>query len=883
MGKKRKSMSSREIRKAFLDFFEEHDHGVLPSSSVIPHGDRTLLFANAGMNQFKEVFTGRQKPAHPRVATVQKCIRAGGKHNDLDNVGYTARHLTFFEMLGNFSFGDYFKSGAIRFAWDLLTERFGLDASRLWATIYLDDDEADAIWRKEIGLPKKRVVRLGEKDNYWSMGDVGPCGPCSEILLDRGKKYACGPDCGIGRCECDRFFEIWNLVFMQFNQDGSGGKEPLAKPCIDTGMGLERIAMVLQGVDSIFETDILRGIIGRIEELTGVKYSSGADGTPHRVIADHVRCLVFAFADGAEPSNEGRGYVLRRILRRAARYGRKLTTSKEPLLCNVVGTVLESMDAFYPEIRQRQRYIEGVIRSEEERFGRTLDEGIERFNDVVAKLRKGRKKVVPGEDAFVLYDTFGFPVDLVEQMAEEIGMTVDVEGYDRAMARQKERSRATAIFSVHGGGDGQEDDLDLERLPETEFVGYDLARCEAELLAARRRDDRWTLFLSRSPFYAESGGQVGDTGRLVCGASTFEIVDTQKDRGRWIHIGTLVEGDPGAVRAGEAVEAAIDETRRASVERNHTATHLLHAALRSVLGDHVHQKGSLVDAPRLRFDVTHFSGVAPEERERVEAMVLDWIAGDTPIATFETDYDDAVKRGAMALFGEKYGDRVRVVQIGDFSMELCGGTHVDRTGEIGAFMISGEGSVSAGVRRLEALTEREAYRVHQRNARLIEDLAAQLKVPPADVPERVAKLQEELKKLRSGKGRPDRAAPDPASLGVTSSRVGDVDVHHVILEDAGMDGLLPVLDRLKRQSKRGVFVLLGRQNGKVSVVVGVASGLAKSGWDAREIFRAGQEPIGGRGGGKPDLVRGGGTRPEGAEAAVEAMVAAVRERAGVGS
>ncbi len=865
-------MNSREIRETFLRYFQERGHEILPSSAVIPEADPTLLFANAGMNQFKDIFTGRRKASMPRAATVQKCIRAGGKHSDLDNVGYTTRHLTFFEMLGNFSFGDYFKEGAIEFGWDLLTSVFGLDPDRLWVTVYRDDDEAREIWRRRIGVSEERIVGLGEKDNYWTMGDVGPCGPCSEIHLDRGERY--GTE-SLGESDGERFLEIWNLVFMQYEQREDGEKVSLARPSIDTGMGIERLALVLQGVDTIFETDILRSIITRVEELTGVEHDSGPDSVPHRVIADHIRSLVFALADGGEPSNEGRGYVLRRILRRAARYARKLVGSGEPLLCRLVDTVLETMESAYPEIRARKKYIERAIRSEEERFGRTLDQGLEQFEGVVSRLGAGGQKVIPGKDAFLLYDTFGFPIDLVEQMAAERDLEVDLAGYDSEMAKQKERSRRGQQFSVTATQDGREF-LDLDSVPPTHFVGYESAVCEAEVLAAiEAGEDTWHVILSHSPFYAESGGQVGDSGRITISSEglCLRVEATHKDSDRWIHTVRLAEGDAEALRSGAVVEARIDTDRRAAVEKNHTATHLLHAALRQVLGEHVHQKGSLVDSAHLRFDVTHFSQISPQERQRAEEIVQREISRNAAIETFETDYDDAVNRGAMALFGEKYGDRVRVVRIGEFSMELCGGTHVTRTGDIGGFALLSEGSVSAGVRRVEAVTDESATRLYQEHARLIQELASSLRVPGDQILERVEKLQEEVKRLRSERGRASPAA-DASTVEHRLLGEGDeaIDLHSGLLESGGRAAALEVYDRLKARSRRAVFVLLAHEGEKLAAVVAVSPELVKGGLSAKKIFDAGKEPIGGRGGGRPEMVQGGGTKPGGADAALRAMV-----------
>lgn len=877
-------MNSQDIRQTFLKYFERNGHTIMPSSPVIPHGDRTLLFTNAGMNQFKDVFTQKVERSCPRATTVQKCIRAGGKHNDLDNVGYTARHLTFFEMLGNFSFGDYFKEDAIKFGWELLTNDFGLEADDLWITVYKDDDEARALWREKIGLPDDRIIGLGEKDNYWSMGDTGPCGPCSEIHLDRGEAFGCGDGCGIGKCDCDRYFELWNLVFMQFDQQPDGTKVPLKKPCIDTGLGVERLAMVKQGVETVFETDTLRHIIAKLEELTGVAYNDGPESTPHRVIADHIRCLCFAFADGAQPENEGRGYVLRRILRRAARYGRKLYTGDEPLLSRLVDSVLEIMSPAYPEIRQSQALIEGLIRSEEERFGRTLDQGLQEFERVVGRLGDQKSSEIAGKDAFLLYDTFGFPVDLVQQMAGERDLEVDMVAYDKEMEAQRQRSREGSQFNIGSGG-SVTDAIDLESFAETSFCGYDATRCQGELLGASQvDDDSMLLVLSDSPFYAESGGQIGDTGILRVDDAVFRVEDTRKDSNRWVHIGKVVEGDAASFKSGAVVEAEVDADRRRSIERNHTATHLLHAALRQRLGTHVHQKGSLVSPARLRFDVTHFNPIQSDERHEIEEVVQSQIAQNTPVEIFETDYDDAVRQGAMALFGEKYGDVVRVVKIGDFSTELCGGTHVGRTGDIGTFALTQEGSVSAGVRRVEAITADEAAQHYRDAMSIVETLAAQLKTAPDKILERVAKLQEDLKKAKSGQGKKKAAASLDAVAGsVKNETLGADDnqfeLHYGVLDGQDRGGLLEVFDGLKSRVKNGVFLLMARDGDKVFILAALTKSLVKAGWNANEIFALAKEKLAAKGGGRPDMVQGGGSNGAEAETTLDAMAALVRERA----
>jgi alanyl-tRNA synthetase len=864
-------MKAREVRQTFLRYFQENGHVLVPSSPVIPHGDRTLLFTNAGMNQFKDIFTGKEKARQPRATTVQKCIRAGGKHNDLDNVGYTTRHLTFFEMLGNFSFGDYFKREAIAFAWELVTRRFGISPERLWITVYREDDEALSLWRDVAGAAPDRIVGLGEDDNFWSMGDVGPCGPCSEILVDRGPTH--GP-AEISNGE--RFFEIWNLVFMQFDQKPDGSRGPLPRPSIDTGMGLERMAMVLQGVDSVFDTDLFRPIIGAVEAITSVPYRPGPEGVPHRVLADHIRSLVFAFADGAEPSNEGRGYVLRRILRRAARYGRKIH-SGGPILHLLVKEVVEEMKETYPGIAEQAEYITSLIRSEEERFGETLDKGIQLFDELAARLRAQGSSVVPGDQVFSLYDTFGFPVDLVEQMASEAGFTVDLAAFEDLMAEQKERSRGASRFHVVTGP-GEE--LDLNRLPETEFTGYSRTRARSELQAGQRGDGIWRVVLAATPFYGEGGGQVGDTGSIQGEEFLLEVEDTRKERGRFVHYCTLKSGDPARIRPGEPVEAVVDEARRAAIERNHTATHLLHAALRRTVGTHVHQKGSLVEPARLRFDVTHFAAFKPEEILAVEEVVRDQIIRNVRVEAFETDYEDAVKRGAMALFGEKYGDRVRVVKIGDFSLELCGGTHVDRTGEIGPFLVSGEGSVSAGVRRLEALTAAGAESLHRRNHSIVGELGRLLKTGPEGLLARVEKLLEENRGLKSRPRPAGEAAAAGSGTSVHRERAGKVLFVSSISPGGDGKALREAYDRVKKEAEDLVAVFCAVGDGKVQVLVAVSPALVKAGWDAREIFQAGAASIAARGGGRPEMVQAGGAGDEGAAGqAVENMLGAVRARA----
>jgi len=834
---------------------------VLPSSPSIPHGDKTLLFTNAGMVQFKDVFTGREERVHPRAATVQKCVRAGGKHNDLDNVGYTSRHLTLFEMLGNFSFGDYFKEEAISFAWELITEGYGLDPDALWATVFREDDEAWELWKKISGLPDERIVRLGEKDNYWSMGDVGPCGPCSEILLDRGEAFG-EADVENG----ERFFELWNLVFMQFSQSADGEKTPLPRPSIDTGLGLERMAMVLQEVDTVYETDVLRGLISEVESITGVEYDPGEKGVPHRVLADHIRSLVFCLADGAEISNEGRGYVLRRILRRAARYGRKLQ-EEGSILHRLVGPVVESMGDAYPELLENQEFITHLIRSEENRFGKTLGRGIELFEDEISVMKESGTKIISGDKMYLLWDSYGFPADLTQRMAEEAGFGVDMERFEECMNEQRERSRQASDFSVT---------TSFDSLPATEFVGYESLRCGAELQAAEEADGTLQVVLSHSPFYGESGGQVGDRGVISADDFRLAVEDTQRDGGRMVHICRLLEGELGDVGTGSAVEAEVDDSTRQATERNHSATHLLHAALREVLGTHVHQKGSLVDPSRLRFDVTHFSGIEGQELQQAQELVNEQVRANLPVEITEMDKDEAIEEGAMAFFGEKYGDRVRVVRMGDFSIELCGGTHVSRTGDIGFFTLTGEGSVSAGVRRVEALTANDAEAWFDGRVRLVDDLSKLLKVSSDLVGERISRLLEENRELKT-RG----AAPAPAAGGeLDKKKIGDLLFASGIF--AGLDGkgLRDCFDRVKKESDKVIAVLLAPGEGKVQALVAVTPSLTKEGWKAGDIFQAGAEHIEARGGGRPEMVQAGGTNPEGARAALEAMESRVEQGPG---
>ncbi|MFA7424532.1 MAG: alanine--tRNA ligase, partial [Desulfosarcinaceae bacterium] len=744
-------MTGNEIRQKFLEYFQRHEHQIVRSSSLVPADDPTLLFTNAGMVQFKRCFLGEEKRPYRRAVTSQKCVRAGGKHNDLENVGYTARHNTFFEMLGNFSFGDYFKEKAIEMAWDLLTNGYGLPADRLWVSIYLDDDEAYELWRRIVGVPAERIVRFGEKDNFWSMGDTGPCGPCSEIHLDRGPAYGCGrPECTLG-CECDRFLEVWNLVFMQYNRDAQGTLTPLPKPSIDTGAGLERLCALLQGTPTNFEIDLIRPIIDRAAELAGRSYGVQRDtDVALKVIADHSRAAAFLIGDGVLPSNEGRGYVLRRIMRRAIRYGRNIGLT-QPFLDQTARVVFDVMQPAYPELGEAASFITNVIHNEEVRFSQTLDHGLHLLNETLGEIRGRGAAEVPGDVIFKLYDTYGFPVDIVRDVVRDEGLTLDMAGFEAQMARQREKSRSVVSFGKLADAYAA---LSSEGI-RPEFVGYDgteatgrvlLLVTDGQAVEQAETGASVEIVTDRTPFYGEAGGQVGDQGRMI-GASGAEvrIEDTIKDpTGMIIHRGTV---SAGRLTRGETVTLTVDTVRRAATAANHTATHILHAELRRVLGDHVKQAGSLVGPDRLRFDFTHFSAIAPETLVEIETGVNAFIRTNVPVAVAEMAADEAFATGAMALFEEKYGDRVRVISLGDFSKELCGGTHAARTGDIGMFAIVSESSVAAGVRRIEALTGAAALAHFQNAVGQVAEVSRRLKVAPEAVIDRLERILADHRQL----------------------------------------------------------------------------------------------------------------------------------------
>jgi alanyl-tRNA synthetase len=857
-------MKGNEIRESFLAYFEERGHRRVRSSSLIPAGDPTLLFTNAGMVQFKDVFLGTEKRDYARAATAQKCVRAGGKHNDLENVGRTARHHTFFEMLGNFSFGDYFKEDAIHFAWDYLTRVAGLPRERLWATVFREDDEAAGIWERKVGLPPSRIVRLGEKDNFWSMGDTGPCGPCSEIIVDQGPAVGCGrPDCAVG-CDCDRYLEVWNLVFMQFNRDAGGAMSPLPRPSIDTGMGLERLTALLEGKQNNFESDLFAPLLRFIEEASGVRYGQAPAGDVSlRVIADHLRATVFLVADGVIPSNEGRGYVLRRIMRRAGRHAWMLGV-RDSLLCRGVPVLASVMGEAYPELLEQADYAVKMIRMEEERFLSTLEAGLGILADVKNRLRAEGGSMIPGETVFRLYDTYGFPLDLTEDLAREDGLILDQEGFDRLMDEQRRRARASWVGSGAEGVKAAWREA-MERVPPVEFEGYGGCRGEATVMAMVAGDSlveeapagtRVDVFLDRTPFYGESGGQTGDSGTLSGQGVTVAITAARKPaEGYIVHAGEVTAGH---LRVGQRVTAAVDEERRAAISRNHTATHLLQAALRLVLGEHVRQAGSLVLPDRLRFDFTHSGPVTPEELERVEDLVNAAVRRNREVTTETMPHREATQSGAMAIFGEKYAETVRVVRVPDFSAELCGGIHVPRAGDIGFFKVVSEGGVAAGVRRIEAVTGQGAVDAARHEERVLRELASLLKTGRDTLPERVRKLQEEIRELSRHleKARKTGGGFSFEALVGGARDVGGVSVLVAGVDGLDMRGIRELVDRLKERFRDLACVLTSPAEGKLLVVAG-ASGRAQGKVDAGKLVGTLAQMAGGKGGGRPDFGQAG--------------------------
>ena len=853
--------TTSEIRRDFLDFFRAKAHTIVPSASLVPGNDPTLLFTNSGMVQFKDVFLGAEKRSYVRAADVQRCLRAGGKHNDLDQVGYTARHHTFFEMLGNWSFGDYFKNEAIAWAWELLTEVWKLPAERLLVTVYHSDEEAYGIWYAQIGLPPERIIRIGDNkgapyasDNFWQMADTGPCGPSSEIFYDHGAHIAGGPP-GSPDEDGDRFIEIWNLVFMQFDRQPDGSLQPLPAPCVDTGMGLERLAAVLQHVHGNYEIDLFQHLIATAAALTG---TSDPDNKSLRVIADHIRACSFLIVDGVLPSNEGRGYVLRRIIRRALRHGWMLGVRGD-FFWKMVAPLVEVMGDAYPELVAKRDLVERALRGEEERFGETLEHGMRIFNEVAGR----SSDIIPGADAFRLYDTYGFPVDLTADIARERGLVVDMAGFETAMTQQRETARAAGKF---GGGTTLSAEL-VAQLQPTEFLGYDRLTAGGLVVVALLKDDRPVdainagdeaiVLLDRTPFYAESGGQVGDAGELDAKAMRFVVVGTRKLAGQFHgHVGRL---QSGTLAVGEHVVANVDAQRRAAVVLNHSATHLLHAALREVLGTHVAQKGSLVAADRLRFDFSHFQPLGTGELATIERKVNAQIRANHATEVHHMDMQEALDFGAMALFGEKYGERVRVLRMGETSIELCGGTHVSRTGDIGLFKIVSEGGVSAGVRRIEAVSGQAALDYVAARENRLDDAAQLLGGTVADIGDKLRALLDRQKKIE----RELDALKAKAASGATSDLAGSavaIDGIHVLaarLEGFDSKALRDAVDRLKQQLGDAVIVLAGASAGKAALVAGV-SGAAAGRVKAGELLAHVASQIGGKGGGRPDMAQGGG-------------------------
>ena len=865
-------MKSSEIRSAFLNFFKEKGHEIVPSSSLVPHDDPTLLFTNAGMNQFKDVFLGRENRAYSRATTSQKCVRAGGKHNDLENVGYTARHHTFFEMLGNFSFGDYFKQDAIRYAWDFLTGTLNLPAEKLCVTVYEADDEAYNIWLNEVGVPAENIIRIGDNkgapyasDNFWQMGDTGPCGPCTEVFYDHGDQIWGGRP-GTPEEDGDRFIEIWNIVFMQYNRQADGTMDPLPKPSVDTGMGLERISTILQGGHSNYDIDIFQNLLSDASKVLG-----GVDTTigSLRVIADHIRSSAFLISDGVMPSNESRGYTLRRIIRRACRHGHKLGAT-ETFFYKLVGSLVREMGEAYPELKNNQAQIERILLQEEEQFTRTLDKGMRLLEDKLSTLEG---TVIPGEVVFTLYDTYGFPVDLTEDIARERELTVDTEGFEQALEAQRERARAASKFGMD-----YNEQLTVDGV--TEFTGYQSLQggsavkalfVEGQAVGSVSEGQKATVVLEATPFYAESGGQVGDTGGLTFAGGSIKVLDTLKQGESHLHIARILSGE---LKVGDRVEAEVNAEKRHATALNHSATHLLHAALRKVLGDHVTQKGSLVDPERLRFDFSHFEAVKPEELRAIERMVNDQIRANTEVTTELLDMEAAQAKGAMALFGEKYGDEVRVLSMGsgNFSVELCGGTHVVRTGDIGSIRILAESGIAAGVRRLEAVTGQNADVRQESLEDTLKSVAALVKGSQDNILDKVKGLLEQNRKLEKEMQQLKQKLASAGSADLLSKavEVNGVKVLATALEGVDPKSLRDMVDQLKNKLGSGIVFLAVPAEGKFPLAAGVTKDLTGK-VKAGDLLKMVAEQVGGKGGGRPDFAQGGGSQPENLQAALESI------------
>ena len=861
-----------ELRKMFLEFFEGKGHLAMKSFSLVPHNDKSLLLINSGMAPLKPYFTGAEVPPRKRVTTCQKCIRTG----DIENVGKTARHGTFFEMLGNFSFGDYFKKEAIRWSWEFLTEVVGLDADRLYPSVYLDDDEAFDIWNKEIGIPAERIFRFGKEDNFWEHG-AGPCGPCSEIYYDRGERYGCGePGCTVG-CECDRYMEVWNNVFTQFENDGEGHYEELQQKNIDTGMGLERLAVAVQDVDSIFDIDTICALRNKVCELTGTEYKKDENvDVSIRLITDHIRSATFMISDGIMPTNEGRGYVLRRLIRRAARHGRLLGV-KGNFLAALSSTVIEGSKDGYPELDEKKDFIFNVLTKEEEQFSKTIDQGLHILEEMEAEMKAAGSTQLSGENAFKLYDTYGFPLDLTKEILEEKGITIDEAGFKTAMEEQREKARKAREVTNYMGADATVyDEIDPEVT--TEFVGYDnlshqskitVLTTDTEIVEALTEDEKGTVFVEETPFYATMGGQEGDKGVIELGDARFVVEDTIKLRGGKVgHVGRLTKG---MLKTGDVVTLKVSAKDRADTCKNHSATHLLQKALKTVLGSHVEQKGSLVTPDRLRFDFAHFQAMTQEELAQVEAMVNEEIQAALPVVTEVMSIEDAKKTGAMALFGEKYGDSVRVVSMGDFSKELCGGTHVSNTGVITTFKIVSEAGIAAGVRRIEALTGDGVFGYYKEMEQKLAQIAALLKTTPAEAVDKIAHLQAEVKELHS-ENESLKAKLAQEAVGDVMNQVKEVKgtkLLAVSVADVDMNGLRDLGDQLKEKLGEGVVVLASVNGGKVNLLAMVTDSAMKAGAHAGNLVKGMAAVVGGGGGGRPNMAQAGGKNPEKVPEALE--------------
>ena len=851
-----------ELREMFLSFFESKGHLRLPSFSLVPQNDKSILLINAGMTPMKPWFKGEEEPPRRRVCTCQKCIRTG----DIENVGKTARHGTYFEMLGNFSFGDYFKHEAIAWSWEFLTEVVGLEPDRLYPSIYLDDDEAFDIWNKEVGIPAERIFRFGKEDNFWEHGS-GPCGPCSEIYYDRGPEYGCGkPGCTVG-CDCDRYIEIWNNVFSQFDNDGHNNYTELKQKNIDTGMGLERLACVCQNVDSLFDVDTVMNITHKVSQLTGAHYGETEKrDVSLRVITDHIRSATFMICDGILPSNEGRGYVLRRLLRRAARHG-KLLGVNDPFLYQVVDTVIHENEGQYPDLREKQTYITKVIRTEEENFGRTIDGGMKIFSDLLAEHKQKPEKIFSGADAFRLYDTFGFPIDLTMEMAADEGLSVDENAFQKLMKEQKERAREARKALGDLGWAGVEFGKDV---PATEFVGYDHSECDAKIVAIVADEElreevaagaEAVVVLDQSPFYAEMGGQVADHGTITADGVVFTVTDVQKNKGgKFMHYGRLAQG---VLHVGDTVHAAIDTERRKAIQRAHSTTHLLDAALKKVLGDHVHQAGSLVEPDRLRFDFTHFEAISPEELRQVEELVNDAILEGYPVVTEVLPIEEAKKKGAVAMFGEKYGETVRVVEMSDFSVEFCGGTHVDNTAKAGPFRIKSESSVASGVRRIEATCGKLSLKAMESSQGVLSRAAQFLKTAPSGLLERMEQQANEMKQLRQALEKFKAEASLGEARQFLASAKTVKDLHVLATTRSGVDTaeLRTMGDFLRDKDPKAVAVIASINGEKITFLAVCGTEAVARGIKAGDLVRHVSAICGGKGGGKPDSAMGGGSDP----------------------